>query len=101
VDVKKKKKRLYRARVFAKEKIRGKVNLQYQKLWDYCETIRRTNIGSCVMMKLERPIPDLPAKFQRFLSNLGKGPAKGWTFIFYRQKVTLQCLFHSFNYSLL
>jgi hypothetical protein len=84
VDVKKK--RLYRARVLVKEKIRGKVNLQYYKLWDYCETIRRTNIGSCVMMKLERPIPDLPAKFQRLLSNLGNGPAKGWTFIFLSSK---------------
>jgi hypothetical protein len=147
-----------------KEKIRGKVNLQYQKLWDYCETIRRTNIGSCIMMKLERPIPNLPAKFQRLyfslsamktsfmsgcwpiigldgcflkgpykgqlltavsrdannqmypvafevveaevkdswtwflealLSDLGNGPAKGWTFISDRQKVTLQLLFHS------
>jgi hypothetical protein len=166
VDVKKN--RLYRARVLAKEKIRGKVNLQYQKLWDYCETIRRTNIGSCIMMKLERPIPDLPAKFQRLyfslsamkigfmsgcrpiigldgcflkgpykgqlltavsrdannqmypvafavveaevkdswtwflealLSDLGNGPAEGWTFISDRQKVTLQLLFHSLNHS--
>jgi hypothetical protein len=46
------------------------VNLQYNKLWDYCETIRRTNIGSCLMMKLERPLPDLQAKFQRLYFSL-------------------------------
>jgi len=29
------------------------------------ETIRRTNVGSCVMMKVDRPLADIPAKFQR------------------------------------
>jgi len=41
------------------------VKLQYKMLWDYCETIRKTNIGSCVLMKVERPLPDCPAKFHR------------------------------------
>jgi hypothetical protein len=61
---------LYRARRLAKDKIRGKVNDQYRKLWDFCETIRRTNIGSCVMMKIDRPLPDKPAKFQRLYFSL-------------------------------
>jgi hypothetical protein len=68
VDVKEH--RLYRARRLAKDKIRGKVNDQYTKLWDFCETIRRTNIGSCVMMKIERSLPDKPAKFQRLYFSL-------------------------------
>jgi len=68
VDVKEH--RLYRARRLAKDKIRGSVNDQYKKLWDFCETIRRTNIGSCVMMKIERPLPDKPAKFQRLYFSL-------------------------------
>jgi len=92
VDVKEH--RLYRARRLAKEKIRGKVNEQYNKLWDYCETIRITSIGSCVMIEIERPLPDLPGNFQRlyfslasmksgFLTGLDrcfeKGPAYGPT----------------------
>jgi hypothetical protein len=48
--------RLYRARRIAKDKIRGKMNEQYNKLWDYMETIRRTNVGSCVMMKVDKPL---------------------------------------------
>jgi phage terminase Nu1 subunit (DNA packaging protein) len=57
--------RLYWARRLAKDKICGKMNEQYNKLWDYMETIRRTNVGSCVMMKVDRPLADIPAKFQR------------------------------------
>jgi hypothetical protein len=68
VDVKEH--RLYRARRLAKEKIRGKVNEQYNKLWDYFETIRRTNVGSCVMMKIEGPLPDIAGKFQRLYFSL-------------------------------
>lgn len=55
--------RLYRARRIAKDKIRGKINEQYNKLWDYIETLRRTNVGSCVMIKVDKPVPDIPAKF--------------------------------------
>jgi hypothetical protein len=62
VDVKEH--RLYRARRLAKDKIRGKVNEQYKKLWDFCETIRGTNIGSFVMMKIERLLPDKPQNFK-------------------------------------
>jgi hypothetical protein len=68
VDVKEN--RLYRARRLAKEKIRGKVNEQYNKLWDYLEMIRRTNAGSCVMMKIERSLPDIPGKFQMLYFSL-------------------------------
>jgi hypothetical protein len=28
------------------------------------EALRRTNVGSCVMMKVDRPLPDIPTKFQ-------------------------------------
>jgi hypothetical protein len=62
--------RLYRARRLAKDMIRGKMDEQYNKLWDYMETLRRTNVGSCVMMKVDRPLPDIPAKFQRLYLSL-------------------------------
>jgi hypothetical protein len=62
--------RLYRARRIAKDKIYGKMNEQYNKLWDYKETLRRTNVGSCVMIKVDRPVPDIPAKFQRLYLSL-------------------------------
>jgi hypothetical protein len=61
VDVKEH--RLYRARRLEKDMIRGKMDEQYNKLWDYMETLRRTNVGSCVMMKVDRPLPDILAKF--------------------------------------
>jgi hypothetical protein len=63
VDVKKG--QLYRFRRIAKERILGKVKLQYKMLWDYCKTIRKTNRDSCVLMKVERPLPDYPTKFHR------------------------------------
>jgi hypothetical protein len=62
--------RLYRARRLAKDMIRGKMDEQYNKLWDYMETLRRTNVGSCVMMKVDRPLPDIPAKFKRLYLSL-------------------------------
>jgi hypothetical protein len=62
--------RLYWARRLAKDKIRGKMNEQYNKLWDYIETIRRTNVGSCVMMKVDRPLPDILTKFQQLYLSL-------------------------------
>jgi hypothetical protein len=61
---------LYRARRLAKVAIQGKVKVQYNRLWDYCETVRVTNVGSCVLMMVERPLPDCPAKFQRLYFSL-------------------------------
>jgi hypothetical protein len=34
------------------------------------DLIRRTNIDSCIMMKVERLLPDLPTKFQRLYFSL-------------------------------
>jgi hypothetical protein len=62
--------KLYRSRTLTKGKIHGKFNEQYSKLWDYCEIIRRRNIDSCIVMKVERPLPDLPSKFQRWYFSL-------------------------------
>jgi hypothetical protein len=50
--------------------LQGKVKLQYNRLWDYCETVRQTNQGSCLMMKVERPLPDHPACFHRLYFSL-------------------------------
>jgi hypothetical protein len=50
--------------------LQGKVKLQYNRLWDYCETVRQTNQVSCLMMKVERPLPDHPAYFHRLYFSL-------------------------------
>jgi hypothetical protein len=56
---------MYKVRRLANDKILGKVKLQSNILWDYCETIWQTNRGSCVMMKVDRPLPNHPACFHR------------------------------------
>jgi hypothetical protein len=61
---------MYRARRIAKEMIQGKEKLQYNRLWDYCETVRQINQGSCVMMKVERPLLDHPTCFHRLYFSL-------------------------------
>jgi hypothetical protein len=61
---------MYRARAKACQKIYGKLEDQYGHLWDYCETLRRTNKGSCVMMKVDKPNPHVPPKFGRLYFSL-------------------------------
>jgi hypothetical protein len=61
---------MYRGRRKAKQKLYEKVEDQYARLWDYCETLRQTNNGSCVVMKVDRPNPDLPPKFGRLYVSL-------------------------------
>jgi hypothetical protein len=67
---------MYRVRRIAKEMIQGKEKLQYNRLWDYCETVRQMNRGSCVMMKIDRSLPNHSACFHRlyfFLATMKKG----------------------------
>jgi hypothetical protein len=57
-----------------------KLKDQYRRLWDYCETLRQTNSGSCVVMKVDKPNPDLLPKFGRLyvsLATMKKGFLKG------------------------
>jgi hypothetical protein len=61
---------MYIARRKVKEKLYGKVEDQYARLWDYCETLRQTNSGNCVVMKVDRPNIDLPPKFGRLYVSL-------------------------------
>ena len=71
---------MYRIRRKAKVKLYGKLENQYNRLWDYCETLRRTNSRSCVVMKVEWPNPNLPPKFERmyvFLAAMKKGFLEG------------------------
>jgi hypothetical protein len=71
---------MYRSRRKAGKRIYGNLGEQYGTLWDYCETLRRTNQGNCVMMKVEKPNPDLPSKFHRLylsLAALKKGFLEG------------------------
>jgi len=61
---------MYRGRSKAGKRIYGNLGEQYGRLWDYCETLRCTNQGSCVMMKVEKPNPDFPAKFYKLYLSL-------------------------------
>jgi hypothetical protein len=56
---------LYRARKLAQQKIYGKLDEQYHRLWDYCAMVRKTNVGSCLILMVERPVPEVPCRFQR------------------------------------
>jgi hypothetical protein len=61
---------LYRARNKAREMIYGKEDKQYHRLWDYYSMMRRTNVGSCLILMVERPISQVPCRFQRLYISL-------------------------------
>ncbi|XP_059434845.1 uncharacterized protein LOC132167826 [Corylus avellana] len=61
---------LYRARKKARESIYEKFDEQYHRLWDYCSMVRSTNVGSCLLLMVERPMPQVPCRFQRIYISL-------------------------------
>jgi hypothetical protein len=61
---------MYRVRRRAGKQIFGNLGEQYGRLWDYCETLRQTNKGNCVMMKVESPTPDSEPMFQTLYMSL-------------------------------
>jgi hypothetical protein len=61
---------LYMARKKARESIYGKLDEQYHRLWDYCSMVRSTNVGSCLILMVERPMPEVPCRFQRLYVSL-------------------------------
>jgi hypothetical protein len=56
---------VYRARKRAAKSIQGSHKEQYQKIWDYCETLKETNVGTTTLLDVERPCLDVAATFQR------------------------------------
>uniref|UniRef100_A0A2N9FNG2 SWIM-type domain-containing protein n=1 Tax=Fagus sylvatica TaxID=28930 RepID=A0A2N9FNG2_FAGSY len=56
---------VYRARKMATENIQGSHKEQYKKIWDYCETLKETNVGITTLLDVERPYLDVAATFQR------------------------------------
>jgi hypothetical protein len=67
---------MYRGRRKARKNIYGKLEEKYSRLWDYCETLKHTNKGSCVLMKVDRSNLDLAPKFQGlcfYLAAMKKG----------------------------
>ncbi|KAB2595874.1 hypothetical protein D8674_031324 [Pyrus ussuriensis x Pyrus communis] len=89
--------------------IEGTYAQQYEKLWEYCEEVRKTNIGGTMMMKVDPPYFQrlyvcLDACKQGFVSScrpligswcwflqlliddLGPISERGWTFISDQQK---------------
>lgn len=61
---------MYRARSKANRKTYGKEEGQYARLWDYCETLKATNMKSCVVMKVDRPLPEVNPRFLRMYCSL-------------------------------
>jgi hypothetical protein len=61
---------LYRARKKARESIYGKLDEQYHRLWDYCSVVRSINVGSCLILMVERPMSEVPCRFQRLYVSL-------------------------------
>jgi hypothetical protein len=61
---------VYRARRKAKLKLYKKLKDQYKRLWDYCETLRSINSGSCIVTKVDKPNLNLPPKFGRMYVSL-------------------------------
>jgi hypothetical protein len=43
---------------------------ELQKIRFYCEPIKKTNGGSCVLMKVQRPLLERTTKFHRFYFSL-------------------------------
>ena len=61
---------MYKVRAKACQKTYEKHEDQYGHLWDYCEILRRTNKGSCVMIKVDKPNPYVLPKFGRLYVSL-------------------------------
>jgi hypothetical protein len=61
---------LYRAREKARESIYEKLDKQYHRLWDYCSMVKSTNVGNCLILMVERPMPEVPCRFQRLYVSL-------------------------------
>ncbi|KAL0348290.1 UNVERIFIED_CONTAM: hypothetical protein Sangu_1056800 [Sesamum angustifolium] len=76
IDVSRQK--VQRAKREALEKIRGSDSVQYEKLWDYCETVRKFNPGSkLILKKLEGSNPPIFDKMYVCLSALKNGFLSG------------------------
>ena len=56
---------VYRARKSAEKVIDGDDNEQYNRIWDYCETLKATNVGTTTLMLVDRPTLDVASTFQR------------------------------------
>ena len=54
---------LYRSRKTVRETIYGKEDEQYHQLWDYCFIVRSTIVGSCLILMVKRPMPQVPCRF--------------------------------------
>jgi hypothetical protein len=47
------------------KKIYGKLDEQYHRLWDYYAMVRKTNMDNYLILMVERPMPQVPCRFQR------------------------------------
>ncbi|PKI64139.1 hypothetical protein CRG98_015483 [Punica granatum] len=57
--------KIYRAMKVARKIMEGSETLQYQKLWDYCEELRRRNPNSTFGLTVHRPTLELLPTFDR------------------------------------
>ena len=58
---------LYKVRKKAQQKIYEKLDKLYHQLWDYCAMVRKTNIGSYLIIMVKRPMPAIPCRFKEVI----------------------------------
>ncbi|VVA33625.1 PREDICTED: transposon, partial [Prunus dulcis] len=62
----------------ANERIQGSIEEQYSKLWDYCEELKRQNLGSTVLVKTSlRGDDPIFSRLYIYFAQLRKGFIEG------------------------
>ncbi|KAL0430339.1 UNVERIFIED_CONTAM: hypothetical protein Sradi_0659900 [Sesamum radiatum] len=109
--------KVYRAKRYAIERIKGNIKQQYERLYDYCATVEKHNPRSTLVLKVDRSLsPPLLQRMYYCLSGLragfldgcrpiigldgcflkgidiGSHEQKGWAFISDRQKGLLEAV---------
>jgi hypothetical protein len=61
---------LYRARRKRQQKIYSKLDDKYHRSCNYFSIVKKTNVGSCLILIIERLLFQVPCKFQRLYVSL-------------------------------
>ncbi|KAG8367337.1 hypothetical protein BUALT_Bualt16G0061700 [Buddleja alternifolia] len=101
--------KVFRAKKYALELVRGEVAKEYERLYDYCETVMKTNRRSTMILKVDRdgndnlyPIAYAYVEIEKFdtwewflsmlIRDIGSHDERGWTFISDRHKGLIQAV---------
>ncbi|KAL0429276.1 UNVERIFIED_CONTAM: hypothetical protein Sradi_0553600 [Sesamum radiatum] len=70
--------KVYRAKRYALQLIKGNIKLQYERLYDYCSTVCKYNPGSTLVLKVDRDLsPPVLQRMYYCLSGLREGFLNG------------------------